>query len=139
MDLQQIERVRASYALLRPRAERFGAAFYRLWFELNPAARRLFAGDIEIRTGELMEMVRGLLELLDHPDQLLAACLELGQRQPGCKLEEAHYDDIGMALLKALHDDLGDTYTDEIEEAWATVYGEIAETMIASGQQRLER
>ena len=58
----------------------------------------------------------------------------LGQQHAGHGVRESFYDEVGTALLRALHEGLGDHYSDEVEEAWAPVYGAIAETMIASGR-----
>ncbi|MBA8885816.1 hemoglobin-like flavoprotein [Dokdonella fugitiva] len=40
-------------------------------------------------------------------------------------------DDVGAALLMALHEHFGDAFTPELEQAWATAYGDPAEAMIA--------
>jgi hemoglobin-like flavoprotein len=137
MDQQQIERVRASYAHFAPRAEAMGTVFYRFLFEINPQTRSLFTGDMNTQARKLMEMIQAVVENLDHPDQLLASCRTLGARHAGYGVQESHYDDVGTALLKTLHSGLGQHYTDEVEEAWAAVYGEMAETMMAAGQQAM--
>ncbi len=134
MDQRQIEQVRSSYARLAPRAEAMGIAFYRFLFELNPDARTLFVGDMGAQVHMLKEVVREVVENLDHPDQLLASCRAMGERHSGYGLQESHYDDVGTALLKTLHAGMGEHYTDELEGAWAAVYGEMAETMMAAGQ-----
>jgi hemoglobin-like flavoprotein len=33
----------------------------------------------------------------------------------------------------ALHEQFGDAFTPELEQAWATVYGDLSEAMIAEG------
>lgn len=134
MENQQIELVRSSYALFAPNAEAVGAEFYRCLFALNPAARSLFTGDMDMQARKLMDMIGTVVSALDQPDQLLESCRALGVRHAGYGVLEEHYDDVGTALLKTLHAGLGDAYTDAVEAAWATVYGEMAETMIAAGQ-----
>jgi hemoglobin-like flavoprotein len=134
MDQVQIDRVRASHALLAPQAQAMGSAFYRFLFELNPELRRLFVGDIEAQARKLMDMLASVVEHLDQPEQLLDRARALGERHAGYGVQESHYDDVGTALLHTLHAGLGAHYSDEVEEAWASVYGALAEAMMAAGR-----
>jgi len=134
MDTEHIALVRRSHALFAPRADAVGADFYRHLFELDPQARALFTGDMQAQARKLMEMIGAVVSLLDQPERLMASCRALGARHAGYGVQESHYDDVGTALLKTLHAGLGDAYTEDVEDAWAMVYGEMAEHMIAGAQ-----
>lgn len=137
MDNEQIRTVRDSYARFAPRAREVGAEFYRSLFALNPEARALFTGDMDMQAQKLMDMIGAVVAALDQPGQLLDSCRALGARHASYGVVEDHYDDVGTALLKTLHAGLGEHYTEDVEAAWATVYGEMAETMIAAGRRPL--
>lgn len=47
----------------------------------------------------------------------------------GYGVEDAHYETVGSALLWTLGQGLGDAFTKDVEEAWATTYGMLATTM----------
>jgi hemoglobin-like flavoprotein len=47
----------------------------------------------------------------------------LGQRHETYGVQPAHYATVGAALLKTLGQGLGGEFTDDVEQAWADVYG----------------
>jgi hemoglobin-like flavoprotein len=53
----------------------------------------------------------------------------------GLKLEKAHYDLVGQALIDTLATALGDDFTDEVKEAWLVVYATITEKMMEGAAQ----
>lgn len=132
IDPSQIDLLRRTQAQLLPAAAEFSVGFLDHLFCQDPALRRLFPGDINARACELMNTIQAVMDVLDKPTSLAALCRELGQRHRACGAEEAHYDQVGIALLRTLRDALGAHYTEEVEAAWAGAYGEIAEAMIAS-------
>jgi hemoglobin-like flavoprotein len=124
-----IQLVRDSFDLVEPIAPRAAALFYAHLFADDPSVRPLFRGDM-IQQGEhLMKMIGLAVSKLDEPDVLIPALQGLGQRHAGYGVRDAHYDSVGIALLKTLREGLGVAFTDDVEEAWASVYGELAATM----------
>ena len=47
----------------------------------------------------------------------------------GYGVKDAHYDTVGEALIWTLGKGLGDSFTDDVKEAWVTAYGILAATM----------
>lgn len=129
---EDIERVRDSYRQLQPVSDAVGRHFYETLFALAPGARALFAIDIDTQARKLMDMIDAVVRQLDQPEQWLAACRELGARHAEYGAREEHYDAVGTALLQSLRAALGETFTPAVEAAWAQVYGEMAENMIAA-------
>lgn len=131
MTPENIQRVRASLAAIRPHAHAVGLAFYEQLFRLNPDSRRLFAVEIADQADKLMAMIGAIVEGLDEPDRLRETFRVMGERHAAYGVDEDHYDDVGAALLIALREALGAEFGPEVEEAWACVYADIAESMIA--------
>ena len=129
----------------------------------DPRLSQLLEGIVRLASGDLTSRIevspaRDELDAIIMGTNLLAEDLqiiydELEQRvQVRTQLlHEAHLEMQKMAmqdpltglanrsaLLKALHETLGDdAFTPEVEQAWATVYGELAEAMIgAQNEQR---
>lgn len=128
---EDIRQVRDSFAAMGD-TMRFGQRFYAVLFELRPDARALFPAELDLQAKKLMDMLGSIVRGLDAPDRLAAEFAELGRRHAGYGVVEEDYDDVGAALLKTLHEGLGNAFTPEVEAAWATVYGELAEAMIAA-------
>ena len=129
MNDHTIQLVKESFDLVEPIAPQAAALFYANLFALDPSVKPLFRGDM-IQQGErLMSMIGLAVAKLDQPDVLMPALQGLGQRHAGYGVRDAHYDSVGVALLKTLRQGLGVAFTDEVEEAWMSVYGVIASTM----------
>ena len=129
MNDHTIQLVRDSFDLVEPIAPQAAALFYANLFAIDPSVKPLFRGDM-IQQGErLMSMIGLAVAKLDQPDTLMPALQGLGQRHAGYGVRDAHYDSVGVALLKTLRQGLGVAFTDEVEEAWMSVYGVIASTM----------
>ena len=129
MNDHTIQLVRDSFDLVEPIAPQAAALFYANLFAIDPSVKPLFRGDM-IQQGErLMSMIGLAVAKLDQPDTLMPALQGLGQRHAGYGVRDAHYDSVGVALLKTLRQGLGVAFTDEVEEAWIIVYGEIASAM----------
>lgn len=130
MTPEAIERVRASFQILQQDLGAAGALFYRHLFELAPQARGLFPPDLEMQADKLMAMLAAIVAGLDQPGRLEALFADMGRRHVGYGAREEHYDAVGAALLRSLHEALGAAWSPEVEDAWAQVYGEMAEAMI---------
>jgi hemoglobin-like flavoprotein len=139
MTPQQIRLVRESFADDAMRSPATGMSFYETLFRINPECRSMFSPDLDSQAFKLVQMLGMIVDGLDHTDSVLAQFRELGRRHAYYGVEETHFDDVGAALLQALHATLNDRFSAEVEDAWASVYAELAETMImAARSQRAE-
>ena len=129
MNDHTIQLVRESFDLVEPIAPQAAALFYAHLFAADPSVKPLFRGDMVVQGERLMQMIGVAVARLDDPAVLLPALRALGQRHAGYGVRDDHYDSVGVALLKTLRQGLGVAFTDEVEEAWIAVYGEIAATM----------
>jgi hemoglobin-like flavoprotein len=129
MTPEQIELVKSSWAQVVPIADTAAKLFYGKLFELDPSLKSLFKGDMAEQGKKLMRMVGTAVNGLDRLDQIVPAVKDLGVRHVAYGVQDAHYDTVGSALLWTLDQGLGDTFTADVETAWATVYGLLANTM----------
>ena len=124
------DRLRASFARIAADADGFAWRFYAELFAVDPALAGLFPPDLAGQHGKFISMLGSIVEAIDQPHRLTTTFAELGRRHAGYRVDEAHYDSVGIALLRALRDALGAHWDEDMEAAWATLYGEMSEAMI---------
>ena len=129
MTPEQIELVKSSWAQVAPIADTAAQLFYGRLFELDPSLQPLFKGDMTEQGRKLMRMVGTAVNGLDRLEQIVPAVKDLGVRHVAYGVRDEHYDTVGSALLWTLDQGLGEAYTEEVETAWATAYGLLADTM----------
>jgi hemoglobin-like flavoprotein len=121
--------VQDSFAVIAPIADDAAALFYRRLFEIDPSLQRMFPGEMAPQRKKLMQMLTAAVKGLDRIEQLIPVVQDLGRRHVGYGVKDSHYDTVGEALLWTLQMGLGDAFTPETKQAWATVYDLLATTM----------
>jgi len=121
--------VQTSFASIAGIADDAALLFYQRLFELDPALRHLFRGDMAEQRKKLMQMLTAAVKGLDRLDQLVPVVEDLGRRHVGYGVEDRHYEIVGDALLWTLSMALGRDFTPELEAAWGAVYGLLSTTM----------
>lgn len=129
MTPQQIEMVQTSFNKVAPIAEQAADLFYNRLFELDPALKPLFKGDIKEQGRKLMSMIGIAVNGLTNLDALVPAVQDLGKRHVGYGVQDEHYDTVGTALLWTLEQGLGDDFTPDVKEAWTQTYVTLATVM----------
>ena len=124
--------VRTTFAKIEPIAEAAAELFYNKLFELDPALRPLFKGDMKEQGRKLMGTLKVVVATLDDPAKLVPAVKILGQRHKGYGVQPAHYATVAQALFWTLEQGLEGDFTPEVKQAWTNVYTLLAETMIAA-------
>ena len=67
---------------------------------------------------------------------LLGECHYLGRRHVGYGLKAQHYVLVGSALLWTLEKALGEAFTSEVKDAWASAYILLWTTMTDAANER---
>ncbi|HEX6098909.1 MAG TPA: globin family protein [Thermoanaerobaculia bacterium] len=129
MNSKQIELVQSSFAEVLPIAETAASLFYGRLFELDPSLRPMFRGDLKEQGKKLMDMIAVVVVNLRKLDSILSGVRALGARHAGYGVQDEHYDTVGAALLWTLEQGLGELFTHEVRDAWATAYTLLATTM----------
>lgn len=126
---EQISMIRDSWEKVVPIADQAAALFYGRLFELDPALRPMFKGDMTEQGKKLMQMIGVAVDNLDKLDEIVPAIQEMGVRHLGYGVKNSHYDTVGEALLWTLGQGLGDAFTPQLKMAWTDVYTLLAGTM----------
>ena len=126
---EQIILIKRSFEKIAPITEQAAALFYAKLFDLNPNLHRLFKGDMKEQGRKLMQVIAYAVESLERIDALVPQVRALGARHADYGVDERDYETVGTALLWTLEKALGREFTAEMKEAWAAVYGLLAQTM----------
>jgi hemoglobin-like flavoprotein len=129
MTPEQIEMVKASWRDVLPIRDQAAALFYTRLFELDPTLRQLFNGNMEEQGRKLMQMLNTVVQKLDRLNELLPQVRELAQRHVEYGVKDSDYDTVGSALMWTLGIGLGDAFTPDLSEAWATAYMALSDAM----------
>ena len=132
---QQISLVQETFALVEPIAEQAAEMFYNRLFEIRPDVKDLFTGDVAEQGKKLMATLQLAINGLDNIDKLIPAVKTLGARHRSFGVKTEDYDDVGAALLWTLEQGLGDAFTAEVHDAWASIYSVLSEIMLEGAEE----
>lgn len=121
--------IETSWKAVAPIQAEAARLFYGRLFELNPALRDLFRGDMEEQGRKLMQMLSVAVANIRRPEQILESVQALGRRHAGYGVEAQHYATVGQALLWTLDKGLGPAFTDETRAAWTNLYSLVSRVM----------
>ncbi|MEM7115134.1 MAG: globin family protein [Chloroflexota bacterium] len=138
MNAYQKQLVQRSFHHIVPIADQFANLFYGRLFELDPALRALFNGDMDQQGLKLTTTLQIALSSLDDFDKIVPALQKMGRSHAEYGVQAAHYDTVGSALLWALEQALGEAFTAETEQAWISVYSLLADTMKHAANESIE-
>jgi hemoglobin-like flavoprotein len=127
---RQKELVLSSYQELIPIARQFAGDFYNRLFELAPETRALFPADLSDQSVKFTYTLRTIVVGLNRLDEIESVLQDLGRRHINYKVQQAHYNVLGDALMWTLEHSLKDKFTPEVQEAWSAVYSVIASVAI---------
>ncbi len=130
MTPDQVKAIQESFAKVVPISEQAAALFYGRLFEIAPAARPLFRGDLEEQGRKLMGMLGAVVNGLGNIETILPAASALAKRHVDYGVKAADYEPVGAALLWTLERGLGAQWTPEVKAAWTEAYTVLADFMI---------
>lgn len=130
MTPEQISLVQNSFSKVEPIANTAAELFYGKLFELDSDIQSLFKSDMKEQGKKLMTMIGLAVKGLTDLEKIVPAVQQLGVRHKEYGVTADQFITVGEALLWTLEQGLGDDWNDELKEAWATVYGVLAGTMI---------
>lgn len=134
MTPEQRRLLQDSWATVEQNGDALAAAFYERLFELDPAARALFAEtDMVKQRAKFILMLGSIVRVMDDVEQLVPEATALGRRHAGYGAIAAHYDTVGQALLWMFDQALGDQFDDPVRVAWGEGYRLLAALMQRAG------
>jgi nitric oxide dioxygenase len=135
MTPQQKELVQSSFAQVAPIAEQAAALFYGRLFELDPALKPLFRGNIEEQGRKLMATLSVAVGSLNNLEALVPILQNLGRGHVAYGVKDSHYATVGEALLWTLEQGLGAGFTPDVKDAWVEVYTLVSSVMKEAAAQ----
>jgi hemoglobin-like flavoprotein len=129
MTQSQIELVQGSFKLIAQHLESAAMLFYDRMFQLDPSLRHMFRNTREEQARKLSHVLTIVVNALSRPEQILPAVEQLGRKHANYGVRSEHYATGGAALLWTLQTGLGDAFTAEVRDAWASVYLFLTSTM----------
>ena len=130
MNPVDIALVQSSFRKIAPIADQAAALFYTRLFELDPALRALFQGDMQVQGRKLMAVIATAVGSLDQLETLVPAIRALGTRHARYGVIEEHYASVGAALIWTLQKALGPEFSPGLRSAWTETYTALAQIMI---------
>ena len=129
MKAEQIALVQTTFAKVEPIAQETGDLFYSRLFEIDPAIRPLFKGDLKTQALMLMTVIGLAVRGLNRPDAIVESIRTLGARHSGYGVGTGDYNTFGAALIWALEQSMGNDFTPEVKDAWVEAYGVLSDAM----------
>jgi len=135
MTPEQIDMVKDSWEKVMPISEKAAKIFYARLFELKPAFKSLFKHDMKEQGRKLMAMLTMAVNSLDNLADIIVPVQEMGRRHAAYGVKEDDYETVGEALIWTLEKILGDSWTDELEDAWTETYITLAGVMTDAARE----
>lgn len=105
--------------------------------EITPALGLVIANhEMLVVCRSVGDIIGRLITTLDEPNQLVPFAVELGRSNPDLGISARMYPAMGEALVWALHLQLGDTFTAELQTAWVECYQLVSAIMRRGEQSR---
>jgi hemoglobin-like flavoprotein len=136
MTSDQVKAIQESFAKVAPISEQAAALFYGRLFEIAPAVKPLFRGDIEEQGRKLMAMLAAVVNGLGNLETILPAASTLAKRHVDYGVKASDYEPVGAALLWTLQRGLGSEWTSELAAAWTEAYTVLSGFMISEAYGR---
>jgi NAD(P)H-flavin reductase/hemoglobin-like flavoprotein len=121
--------IRESYAQVQPHAAETMQFFYAMLFAIAPATRELFAANMQVQRSRFWRALVHIVQQVDRPNELIPFLHQLGRDHRKFGIVAQHYSAMGTALVTALKQYAGPSWTPQVEKAWRDAYNLIARAM----------
>jgi nitric oxide dioxygenase len=136
MTPEQVTLVQQTFALVVPVADEAAETFYGRLFNVAPAVKPLFHGDMAKQRRKLMASLAVVVRGLSDLPSILPAASALAKRHVNYGAKPEHYPVVGEALLWTLARALGPRWTPAVASAWTAAYTTLSEFMIEAAYGR---
>ena len=130
MTEDQVKAIQESFAKVAPISEQAARLFYGRLFEIAPALKPLFRGDMSEQGRKLMVTLGVVVNGLADLESVLPAASALAKRHVDYGVRAADYRPVGAALLWTLERGLGEQWTPPLAAAWTQAYTILSDFMI---------
>jgi hemoglobin-like flavoprotein len=126
----QIDLIQASFAKVAPHAETAASMFYGRLFEIAPAVKPLFKGDMKEQGRKLMGTLAVVVGSLNNLEAIVPVAKALALKHVGYGVKAGDYQPVGAALIWTLKEALGESFGDDTRDAWIAAYTILSKVMI---------
>ncbi|WP_131667515.1 globin domain-containing protein [Psychrobacter pygoscelis] len=137
-----IEIVKSTVPVLEEHGTTITKVFYQNMFAEHPELLDIFNETnqkIGRQQNALASTVLAAAKHLDQLEVLLPQVTQISHKHRALQIKPEHYPIVGKHLLGAIKEVLGDAANDDIINAWAEAYGDIAEVFIQLEQAMYEQ
>ncbi|MEL6998867.1 MAG: globin domain-containing protein [Pseudomonadota bacterium] len=124
------KKIRASYALIKPEADRVSELFYPDLFNRAPKLRKLFPDDMREQGMRFMAAIAFIIDNLDDEAELNRRLDLLAEGHAPFKLLPMDYREMQEALIDSIAEALKSKFTDDVQLAWRSAFDQICNEMI---------
>ena len=125
--------VKATVPLLKEHGSEITSTFYQRMFENHDELLNMF-NQTNQKFGDqpkaLANTVLAAAEHIDNLEAIVPAVIGIGHKHRALNVKKEHYPIVGKYLLIGIKEVLGDVATDDIINAWAKYYNQIAQIFI---------
>ena len=129
LNQNQIKLIKDSWEKVSPIADQAADLFYGHLFEIAPTARSMFPTEMAEQKKKLMTTLGFVVASLNNIEEVVPQIQDLGRRHIGYGTKAEHFPVVGEALLWTLEQGLGESWNQELADAWTQAYTLIAQTM----------
>ncbi len=130
---RQIELIKATVPVLRENGVALISYFYKRMLSGNPELQNTFNNAHQERGHQQKALAGAVLayaENIENPAVLLGAVKHIATKHCTVGIRPEQYGIVGKHLLASIREVLGQAATDELIEAWAAAYGQLADILI---------
>ncbi|KUM02080.1 NO-inducible flavohemoprotein [Chromobacterium subtsugae] len=124
--------VKATVPVLQQHGVALTSHFYRRMFEHNPELKHLFNQGHQHSGQQQQALAMAVLayaQHIDDPSPLLPVLTRVAHKHVSLGIRAEHYPIVGKHLLASIREVLGDAAGDDLIQAWAEAYGQLAALM----------
>lgn len=132
MTPQQIQLLKQSWEVVKPKASQLAEFFYYHLFDANPGFRVLFKGSLYEQQQKFIRMLDMVITHVDHLSAIDTDIRDSGMRHGGYGVKPQDFAPVGDALLYALQTAIKDEWTSEHTVAWTAAYTIISTKMLSA-------
>ncbi len=135
LDTATVQIIKATVPALQLYANDITSHFYPLLFAQHPEVLPYFNQTNQAKGTQPKALANAVIAYganIDELGNLSAAVSKIVQKHTALGILPHQYDAVGSCLLQAIKAVLGDAATDEVIDAWAKAYGQLANILIAA-------
>ncbi len=131
LSAKTIEICKATAPVLTEHGEAITTRMYEILFSNYPETRKLFGEAPENQHKKLASAIVAYASNIDNLEVLGKAVETMAQRHVQTNVKPEHYPMVGVSLLEAIKDVLGDAATDDVLNAWKEAYFFLGDILIS--------